>query len=221
MTTRLPCSCFNPSSFILFAACSAFFLSRQIFDASWFFRWFVELRLEEPPGDSTLTDLNSVSWHQIRLPIESSFCGSGRGSLPSPCRALPPCDSRYGISTRNTGSVKSGTIWESSIVTELQSRWALGPLDWALYCQKYGFAREPADKNFWANLIKSSVLSPAINRTQDNHYEYKQLDNQNKSGTIHIMWSQDNHYEYKQLRQPKQNWNVSREVGITITNRNS
>jgi len=161
ITIHSPCSCFSPSSFILFAACSAFFFSRQIFDASWFFCWFAELWLEDAePTVSTLTDLNSVSKHQIRLPIASSFCGSGRGSLPSPCLALPLWDSWYGKSIRNTGSVKSGTTCESSMATELQSRWALGPRDWALYCQKYGFTRVPSDKNFLANLAKSSLLSP-------------------------------------------------------------
>lgn len=176
LIVNLPCSCFSPSSLILLAACSAFFLSRQILDASWFLRWLVKLGLEQAPADSALMDLNSASRRQIQQPIASSFCGSGRGSLPSPCLALPLCESGYGRSGQNTGSVKSGTTWESSVDTELQSRWALGPLDWALYCQKYGFTRIPSDRNFCANLAKSSLLSPTkLTEHRLYKYEVKQL----------------------------------------------
>lgn len=185
LVINLPCSCFSPSSLILLAACSAFFLSRQILDASWFLRWLVNPWLEEAPADSPLMDLNSASRRQIQQPIASSFCGSGRGSLPSPCLALPLCDSWYGRSGQNTGSVKSGTTWESSVVTELQSRLALGPLDWALYCQKYGFTRVPSDRNFCANLAKSSLLSPT-KLTEHSYYKYEQLNNWNVYGTYQV-----------------------------------
>lgn len=149
----LLCSFSSPSSLILLASCCAFFLSRQIRDASMFFSRpfaFLWFRLSFKSFD-----LNTSSIPLILLPIWSNFNGSGRRSFPTPWLALLRLLvllTTFCVES-NGSSMQPLRMWKSPSSSAGRSRLAFGPRDSWLYCQKEDcLQRMPYDRNCSANV---------------------------------------------------------------------
>jgi len=131
------CSRSRPWSFILFASCWAFRLSRQILDAYLFF--------SREDSEKSITVLEGELMIAVSRwsssPIWSKRRGFASSSTADVSLWRPECFTDVRDRWSVTGSHKSESTCGSKEVAMnwLTAGWHFGPFDWTLYSQKYCF----------------------------------------------------------------------------------